>query len=127
MKAKTITKKKTKSSSTKKLAAKKTATKKSAVKKLAVKKKITKKSSSRKSQVKKVNSNYYTRTQYNKKPTIVEESEQKRKNSLFRPDAIGHRPRVIFRICFRMCSDYLPPCFLLVSFICPLETSPNPP
>ena len=29
--------------------------------------------------VKKVNSNYYTRTQYNKKPTIVEESEQKRK------------------------------------------------
>ena len=56
MKAKTITKKKTKPSSTKKLAVKKTATKKSAVKKLAVKKKITKKSSSRNSQTKKVNS-----------------------------------------------------------------------
>jgi len=56
MKAKTITKKKTKSSSAKKLAVKKTATKKSAVKKLAVKKKITKKSSSSKSQVKKINS-----------------------------------------------------------------------
>ena len=51
MKAKTITKKKTKSSSTKKLAGKKTATKK-----LTVKKKSTKKSSSRKSQTKKVNS-----------------------------------------------------------------------
>ena len=51
MKAKTITKKKSKSSATKKLAGKKTATKK-----LTVKKKNTKKSSSRKSQVKKVNS-----------------------------------------------------------------------
>ena len=51
MKAKTITKKKSKSSATKKLAGKKTATKK-----LTVKKKSTKKSSSRKSQTKKVNS-----------------------------------------------------------------------
>ena len=51
MKAKTITKKKSKSSATKKLAGKKTATKK-----LTVKKKNTKKSSSRKSQTKKVNS-----------------------------------------------------------------------
>ena len=51
MKAKTITKKKSKSSATKKLAGKKTATKK-----LTVKKKNTKKSSSRNSQTKKVNS-----------------------------------------------------------------------
>ena len=51
MKAKTITKKKSKSSATKKLAGKKTATKK-----LTVKKKSTKKSSSRNSQTKKVNS-----------------------------------------------------------------------
>ena len=51
MKAKTITKKKSKSSATKKLAGKKTATKK-----LTVKKKNTKKSSSRNPQTKKVNS-----------------------------------------------------------------------